>query len=197
MQSVTFGRDLPIELALPERSGGWERSRMRRRRQAWLIAGLVALLGLLWLGYGAYRGFTDVEIGENVPRVPWLPDSASNVSFYRSYPFTAYEFDIPEQDFLEWAEDHGWDVRRIKDEEKAIYRHHFGGGRLKYPDEPPADATEAQEQRWLRAVEEYAEAFQKKIDNGYYYRYEQSNGGGITVGYDLDTGRAYFQSSPR
>jgi len=44
-----------------------------------------------------------VSTEENVPSVDWLPASASNVSYYKSYSFTAYEFDISESEFNAWA----------------------------------------------------------------------------------------------
>lgn len=77
-------------------------------RRVLIAAGLLFAAFIL---YSAFRGFTDVEIGENVARVSWLPDSASNVSFYRAYSYTAYEFDIAEADFLKWAE--RFSVKRI------------------------------------------------------------------------------------
>jgi hypothetical protein len=35
--------------------------------------------------------------------VDWLPADATNISYYRSYSWTAYEFDIPQPAFLRWA----------------------------------------------------------------------------------------------
>src|SRR4029450_8888779 len=51
---------------------------------------------------GCYLALTHFETAENVDRVSWLPDSASNVSYYRSYNYTAYEFDISEDEFKKW-----------------------------------------------------------------------------------------------
>jgi len=66
-----------------------------------IYTALIALA--IWLVRGAYLGFTQVESGEVVASVDWLPKSASNVSYYRSYMNTAYEFDIDEADFLKWS----------------------------------------------------------------------------------------------
>src|SRR5687768_14859438 len=88
----------------------------------------VLLTGLALLAWTTYRGFTDVESGEHVARVSWLPESATDVSFFRSYSWTAYEFTIPEQDFLRWAADKGWDVKENKGEPRTIARYHVGLG---------------------------------------------------------------------
>jgi len=64
----------------------------------------------IWFVRGAYLGFTQVETGESVASVDWLPKSASNVSYYRSYMNTAYEFDIDEAGFLKWSR---WEVAEI------------------------------------------------------------------------------------
>lgn len=162
-------------------------------RRPWLI--LSCVLGLLGFGYLAYRDFTDIETGENVPGVSWLPETAPNVSFYRSYSWTAYEFDIPESDFLEWAK--RWQVQKIEGEPVGILRCHFGGGRLRAPDDVGGDETEEKITQWADAHEQYLAAREKKIERGYFYEREESDGGGIRVGYDLDIGRAYYQSSAR
>jgi hypothetical protein len=160
-----------------------------------LLIGL-ALGGALLL-YGAYRDFTRVETGEDVARVPWLPDAARRVSFYRSYSFTAYEFDIAEQQFLTWAKDQGWEVQRIEREPRSVLRYHLAAGKVGAPADPPADATAQQMTSWQDAMQTYRSAISKTIERGYFYDRRQSNGGGVTVGYDVDTARAYVQTSPR
>lgn len=57
----------------------------------------------LWLCYAAYRDFTDIESGELLASVDWLPKEATNVSFYRSYFATAYGFAISEHGFRDWS----------------------------------------------------------------------------------------------
>ena len=43
----------------------------------------------------------------------------------------------------------------------------------------------------------YWAARQATVARGYFYEYRQGNGGRGVIGYDLDAGRAYYQSSPR
>lgn len=43
------------------------------------------------------------EIAEGVYSVEWLPTEATNINYYRSYGFTAYEFQISETGFRKWA----------------------------------------------------------------------------------------------
>lgn len=74
------------------------------------LKGLLIAVTVLACGFGLVRSLLHVETAENVARVHWLPTSASNVSYYKSYSFTAYEFDIPERDFRAWSY---WEVRPI------------------------------------------------------------------------------------
>ncbi len=71
-----------------------------------LAEGLFCLTVLLLVGLGLYLGWslvTKVEQGKSLQKVKWLPIAASNVSFARSYSWSYYVFDIPEEDFLRWA----------------------------------------------------------------------------------------------
>lgn len=43
------------------------------------------------------------DYGENLPSVDWLPDTTSDISFYRSEQIQVYEFSISPEDFVEWA----------------------------------------------------------------------------------------------
>lgn len=133
---------------------------------------------------GAYLGLTHVDTGENVSSVNWLPDTASNVSFYKSYSFTAYEFDIPESDFVNWSR---WDLLPI-DKPVSIPRYCF----IDVPDSAPNGMA----QDWQALESAYARRF-AKITKGLYYKYSQDNGGGVWVAYDRDARRAYYHSAPR
>ena len=146
-----------------------------------------ALALLAWFAYGAIVADEQVEIGENLDTVSWLPDEASNISFYRSYRFTAYEFDISEAGFERWSQ---WPVNDLSTPKKiARYL-------VRTEPESPApsfDATDEQLIAYHRARQnQYA-----KITDGLYYEIEQSNGGGVWVGYDRQKGRVFYQSSPR
>ncbi|WP_145208236.1 hypothetical protein [Planctomycetes bacterium TBK1r] len=140
----------------------------------------------IWFVYGAYRGLTDVEIGESLQSVDWLPDAATNVSYYRSYLNTAYEFDISEREFREWSR---WDLTEIT---KPVQISRYLAFSTTLPEEP-SNPTRAE-------IEALALAIAKRgvtIRDGLYCGYLQGNGGGVWVGYDRDSGRAYYQSAPR
>jgi len=122
------------------------------------------------------------EIGMNEKKVSWLPDAATNVSYYKSYSFTAYEFDISEEDFKKWA--WKWDVKKI---DKPVKVGRYTRRTLLMPDDP--DEVE---------YDEYQNEVWAKIKVGYYYTTPpRGNGGGTSVAYNLFTGRAYFYSTPR
>jgi len=53
------------------------------------------------------------EYGENVSSVGWLPDYASDISFYRSKQVQVYEFRIKADDFRTWASSNGMNIRRL------------------------------------------------------------------------------------
>lgn len=133
------------------------------------------LVGLIW-GYNFRERY---EFGEDVNRVPWLPDSASNICYYKSYVYTAYEFDISEQGFLDWAKKHQWEISEII-EPVIISRYNRFLVDTKDSDE------------------EHSAAIYSGIKIGYYYQWERrESGGGIAVVYDSTKQRAYYQSNPR
>ena len=162
-------------------------SLFRRKAFFWSI---LALASVLLLGYGGYRGLTDFETAENVEHVDWLPDAAHNISYYRSYSFTAYEFDISEDEFLRWTEDQGWKAEKVQSPVDIL---RYSTMTAKFP----GDHSSNLESERSAEFEQWERLTRKTITDGYYYDYRQRNGGGVTVGYDLTSGRAYCQTSPR
>jgi hypothetical protein len=148
-----------------------------------LFLGVALLACGLGCVAGMFRLHVAVERGENVARVHWLPKSAANVSYYRSYKFTAYEFDIPEADFIAWSQ---WSLRPITSG-KGVKRYNYRDVLAEYPGIDPymSHADEIEARRWAR------------ISSGLYYEERWAGQGGVTVAYDRSKGRAYFQSSPR
>ena len=140
---------------------------------------------IVWFVHVAYRGFTHVEKGENVSSVGWLPRSASNVSFYKSYSFTAYEFDISESEFVKWSR---WQLSPIT-EPVSIFRYSYFD--IVSPPQPNAEDDD-----W-EAFERACGSRWVNIRNGLYCRHFQLNGGGVCVIYDRNKGRAYYHSLPR
>jgi hypothetical protein len=141
------------------------------------IIGVIALVSVtLGLYLLSNNYLTSYEYAENVETVDWLPDTATNISYFKSYLFTAYEFDISEEEFLKLAEKKGWKVKKIN-QTKRVLRYTYGVN-----------------QKNNTSKKTNTEAI---IDSGYYYNKRFSNGGGITVVYDNEKQTAYFQSDPR
>ncbi|MEZ6138749.1 MAG: hypothetical protein R3C53_28010 [Pirellulaceae bacterium] len=153
-------------------------------RQLLLYVTLVAFA--TWFVRAAYQGLTQVETGESLARVDWLPEDATNVSFYRSYMNTAYEFDISESGFRDWSR---WDVTEIQEPVGLSRYLAFSTPR---PVEPPNPTPEQ--------MKAFALEYSRRgvtIRDGLYYGHTHDNGGGVWVGYDRTCGRAYYQSAPR
>lgn len=130
------------------------------------------------------------DIGENVQHVDWLPKEATNVSYYKTYSNTFYEFDIPENGFKKWASD--WGFKKII-EPKSICRYTMMT--LK-PPKPKSNVWT--EEDVAARIYFQDKVIQTIIKKGYYYSSPpQGNGGGTWIAYDLDKGRAYYHSCPR
>lgn len=165
-------------LVMREFIRGWQ------RKLGFLI--LLLFLAVL-LGWWASFDFSRVEEGENVRSVNWLPGSASNVSFFKSYLYTAYEFDIPEPEFIKWS---GWKLTTITQPVHVSRYCFFKVNTL------PSPAPNATNEEW-EAFEKTRSTAIATITNGLYFEYLHGNGGGVRVAYDRDRGRAFFWSSPR
>ena len=82
----------------------------KRDRKALLLLCFI----LLCLPFAAlfYLG-SQPTYGKNEASVDWLPESASNISYYRSKQISVFEFDISGVNFKRWAEGRGMRVRRL------------------------------------------------------------------------------------
>ena len=139
-----------------------------------VLGGSVALIPILvvagWI-FSAHRADNHPETGVSEAHVDWLPPSASNVSYFKAYSYTAYEFNISEDDFVSWAGDKR--LTEISDPVSIL--------RFNFPDAsfPKAENT---------AV----------IANGLWWETPpRGNGGGTQIAFDRDKKTAYFQDSPR
>ncbi len=130
-----------------------------------LIAGLAVLVavGLYFVYF-----FTQVREGENESFVTWLPPSATNVSYYRSFHIDAHEFDISEEHFLA--------LFKLRDQLEPVKDAVTVTRYTKYYKEPRPETEHA-------AV----------IKNGLYYT-KKINGRTFCVAYDRNRKRAYFYS---
>jgi len=163
----------------------------RRVSPAMLVGGfLFCLLALAWLWVGGVA-WSDAhpDVGVNAPSVKWLPEAATNVSFYKTYSWTAYEFDIDEAGFRKWAKK--LDLRPIQDA-KFINRHSW----REFSREANERCNETGELgAWVYPVERKHFAV---VRNGLFHKHTNGvNGGQTHLVYDRDDGRAYYTSNQR
>ena len=150
-----------------------------------------------WLFWGAGDGFTRVEEGENVAKVDWLPEEANQVSFHKSYGFTAYEFNISEKGFLDLARREGWEIKPIGAETVSVERYLSHRLMTALKGKSVGDSDQEQEEH-QKKYEEWKRDSRHIIAKGYYYKWLRGQtGGGIWVGYDSENGRAYYHTQPR
>ena len=173
---------------------GFEMIAKRKRWRVLIVIGTVLLFVEL-LFYCVLRGLTDVEYGEHLRSVPWLPKTASHISYYRSYSFTGYEFNISKRGFLGWAKQ--WGHARPIGKPVQIERYSSPLVADWLPNEPTGNASNAQLKTYERQLKLFDKQSEVKIRHGFVYKDDFGNGGGITVAYDSTRGRAYYASSPR
>jgi len=139
---------------------------------------------VVWVGGGLWLSRQPAEVGENEEHVSWLPDEATNVSYYKAYMWKAYEFDISEEGFKRWAIK--WDLKEI-DEEQSIWRYSYMSFLAKRREENvDYDELFSEEEKHIATVK-----------NGLYDKKKSRSSSGYHVVYDRDRGRAYFESSRR
>jgi hypothetical protein len=149
-----------------------------------LLLAVTVIAITIAFGRAVYIGLTHVERAKNLSHVSWLPPSATNVSFYKSYNFTAYEFDISEGEFRRWASWYG--VQPIGAPIR-VWRYNF----------PDVESRDLGSDPSFDELEEWEATRTATVTDGLGFVERRPNGGGISVAYDRTTGRAYFQSNPR
>ena len=155
-----------------------ERGWLRKVRRVATIGCIVSPLLLFSLGiFSIWYSNTYPEFGEHVERVSWLPAEATDVSFFKSNSYTAYEFKISEDGFRKCVHSR-WQFEEISD--KAVIR------RYNY-----LLAMESTNDEELQ-VQTVA-----RVKNGIVTSYTKGSGGGYHAIYDRDTGIGYIQHNPR
>ena len=136
--------------------------------------------GLAALAFGLLVIVTwrsEPKIEKNVSSVEWLPQEASDISYIKTEGFGWYrfsEFTISETKLRSFAGENEWNL--IEKENVLLPSRSLLG-------EPP-----------LRELYDQPTDF---IPNALVYENRKSNGGGITLTYDLDSSRAYLHTSHR
>lgn len=135
-----------------------------------------------WLGMMRWEN-ANPEKGENLARVEWLPETASDISFYRSYSWKSWEFSMAERDFRrEWAS--RYNLKEIT-EKQVISRFSWWDFRI---EKPPHDSL-----TFFREEKNHL----AEVVHGLYASERWDNGGGYHIAFDRDEDRVYFQSNPR
>jgi hypothetical protein len=132
--------------------------------------------------FGVMWSNTHPDTGENVKTVKWLPSDAKNISYYKTYSWTAFEFDIPEPSFNQWI-NKKWVMKPVG-KDHSIMRYCSSNGNHR---------TCSCYQQCNNPKEKCIAV----ITNGVYDSQRWSNGGGYSVVFDRDAQRAYYQSNPR
>jgi len=133
----------------------------------------ILLFLLISLPIACYK-WMQPKTGENLASTLWVstPQGAKNISFFGAgllWPATAYEFDIREETFLKWAQQHGWKLQTINGEDPFCIE--------TYKSLKIQDRSEAEKQM-------------KEITRGYKYEYRKGDQA-LLIGYDNLAGRAY------
>lgn len=118
------------------------------------------------------------ETGERVSSVDWLKDEdATEISYYLSHSWTAYEYKTSEKDFRKYANS-TWKFKEITEPvtvPRYLYMTKYKGNLF---GSTPKDSEIV-------------------IKNGIVAQERWKNGGGYIAAYDRDTGKAYIQKNPR
>jgi len=125
------------------------------------------------------------DYGENVPSVNWLPDYASNISYYRSNQVQVYEFDISPDNFKRWAESRGMNVRRLV-KEAVLSRY---AAYLPRDDDRPAEPVAPDGRVTPEEFEEWQNTISIRATDGIIADGENNE----TALYDPRTDKAYFE----
>lgn len=162
-----------------------------------LISGALLLLGYCSVVLTSFirQVSRPGEVAEGIQSVDWLPAEATNISYYRSYGLMAYEFQISEAGFRKWAAEVAFEPASefviyepvadvAKKEPRSIQRYKFFVGK----DQGSMEGSD--EAEWFKSS-------LIEIKNGLRGELRFANGGGYAIGYDRDSGTAYWQSSSR
>lgn len=137
------------------------------------------------------------EIAEGVKRVDWLPAEATDINYCRSYGFTAFEFKISEAGFRKWAAKAAYrPAEYVRFQPLTEIADHKG--EPLYPIERYNSYLRVARDRPTEFdYEAYLKDTQVDIKNGLRGEMRKGSAGGYSIGYDRDTGTAYYQSNPR
>ena len=153
------------------------------------IRALYALFGLMLVLPLAILSFLSnaPDYGENIDQVAWLPDYASDISYYHSKQVQVYEFKISPPNFKRWAESSDMQVHRLnKQEILSRYKAYLPAGNNQQDQPVTPDGTVSIEQ-----FETWQDAISITVKEGLIA--QNPDGSTATVIYDPKTQKAYFE----
>lgn len=151
-----------------------------------ILAFMISFIAVF--NYVYYSIFKRIEFAENVASVKWLPDEATDISYYKDNSVWTFEFSISRAGFLEWANSEGFDVVEI-DAPPAIkiLRYAFDA------DKPLEGIENLSEKEQFRKWEA---ATKVNLNKGYTIQEILKDGTLITAGaYNTQAKRAYYRIS--
>jgi hypothetical protein len=150
---------------------------------------------LFYANKKATKWINTPEIREKVPNTESLPDylkecipaAATHISYCkRLFLCTTYEYNIPENDFLAWAQTQNIPMMPIK-EPAFISRYYYLFVSRPTMDDP----NEQNEDEYEHKLNKYESLRSVTVKNGYEYHHVLDDGGGSHIVYDSDAQKAY------
>ncbi|QIF03928.1 hypothetical protein [Roseimicrobium sp. ORNL1] len=161
---------------------------MKRWLTTIIVAGVVVFnpvtIFVAWIGTAQWSN-NHPETGTNLSAVDWLPASASDISYWKTYSWSAWEFTMKEEEFRKWAS--RYELREISGAQ-SIERFswiQFWRSHRDYD----GDAWEEEEREKRKHV--------ATVRNGLFATERRKDGGGYKLVFDRETNRVYHQSNPR
>lgn len=151
-----------------------------------LLVVLAVIAFAVWSVLDVREKFS-VSTGENLKRVNWLPSSASNISYYRNYHFTAYQFEMSESEFVNWC------PKTLAEIEKPISISTWKTRLIDFP-KPDSNTTAAQ---FDAMIDKYDSETTVVVKRGLFYEHWADNGGCSIYVFDRTNSMGYHQWSPR
>ena len=154
---------------------------MRTKRIILTILAIAIILGIGYIWY-AIDSAKKIEFGQGVATVSWLPDEATDVSYYKSYGWTAYEFTISESGFRKWASKYP-----LQEIDETLHMERWSW--VNFSRESSGLSTNEYHTSMLDHL--------TSIEEGLLGGASWDNGGRELMAFDRAAGRAYFQFNPR
>lgn len=154
----------------------------KRTKVGLVVAGLVGFLGLcVWTTFRT-------TYGVGVDSVSWLPREARNVTYFRNGLNSFAEFDVEREAFAKWCAKRKMPLQELTDGGSHAVTRCLqmleNRGVIQMPSVP--DGMSKDEFEMTRTIKSFSAG-------DLFYEERWSNGGGYTLGYDVQAKRGYYQ----